>query len=61
MIGAAFQYLIMPSTARIWWRAKLLEEFLILRHQLNVLRRATPWRVALTNLDHGLFVAPYRA
>jgi hypothetical protein len=33
----------------------------ILRHQLNVLRRATPWRVALTNLDHGLFVAPYRA
>ncbi len=44
-----------------WSRGKLHHEILFLRHQLNVLRRAAPRRVALTNLDRGLFVASYRA
>jgi len=34
-----------------WSRAKLHHEILILRHQLNVLRRTSPERVALTNVD----------
>ena len=44
-----------------WSRGKLHHEILILRHQLNVRRRAAPRRVGLTNLDRGLFVASYRA
>lgn len=43
-----------------WSRAKLHHEILILRHQLNVLRRATPKRVALTNVDRLLLVWSYR-
>ena len=41
-------------------RAKLHHEILILRHQLNVLRRATPKRVALTNADRLLLTWSYR-
>jgi hypothetical protein len=37
-------------------RSRFLAEILVLRHQLNVLRRATPSRVRLTNIDRGLFV-----
>jgi hypothetical protein len=43
----------------IWWgligllrsRASLEAEFLVLRHQLNVLRRRSPKRLAFSNLD----------
>jgi len=41
-------------------RGKLRHEILIVRRQLNVLLRAAPRRVALTNLDRWLFVASYR-
>ena len=37
-------------------RAALQAEILILRHQLNVLRRKSPKRVAVGNIDRLLFV-----
>jgi transposase InsO family protein len=41
-------------------RAALQAEILVLRHQLNVLRRRSPKRVAVGNLDRLLFVGLYR-
>src|ERR1041385_190831 len=37
-------------------QAALQAEILVLRHQLNVLRRMSPERVALTNIDRLVFV-----
>jgi hypothetical protein len=36
-------------------RAALQTEVLALRHQLNVLRRRAPKRVAVSNIDRGVF------
>jgi transposase InsO family protein len=45
----------------IWWlRAALQAEILVLRHQLNVLRRKSPKRVAFGNVDRLVFTALYR-
>jgi transposase InsO family protein len=41
-------------------RAALVAEILILRHQLNVLRRKSPKRVALRSVDRLLLVGLYR-
>jgi transposase InsO family protein len=41
-------------------RASLEAEILVLRHQLNVLRRKSPKRVALSNLDRLVLVGLYR-
>ena len=41
-------------------RAALQAEILMLRHQLNVLRRKSPKRVAVGNIDRLLFVGLYR-
>jgi hypothetical protein len=41
-------------------RASLQAEILVLRHQLNVLRRKAPKRVVLRNVDHLAFVGLYR-
>ncbi len=41
-------------------RARLEAEVIILRHQLNVLRRAAPKRAKLTNLDRLILVWLYR-
>ena len=41
-------------------RARLEGENLVLRHQLNVLRRKAPKRARLTNADRLLFVCLYR-
>ena len=41
-------------------RAALEAEILVLRHQLNVLRRKSPKRVALSNIDRLVFVGLYR-
>src|SRR6516165_2461788 len=41
-------------------RAALQAEILILRHQLNVIRRRTPKRVAAGNIDRLLFVGLFR-
>src|SRR6266566_9710455 len=41
-------------------RAALEAEILLLRHQLNILRRATPKRVALGSIDRLVFVGLYR-
>jgi hypothetical protein len=43
-----------------WPRAALQAEILVLRHQLNVLRRRSPKRVALSNIDRLVFVGLYR-
>ena len=41
-------------------RAALEAEILVLRHQLNVLRRSCPKRVALNSIDRLLLVGLYR-
>ena len=41
-------------------RARLEAENVVLRHQLNVLRRGAPKRPSLTSLDHLIFVWLYR-
>jgi hypothetical protein len=41
-------------------RAALEAEILVLRHQLNVLRRKSPTRVALRSIDRLLLVGLYR-
>jgi hypothetical protein len=41
-------------------RATLKAENLVLRHQLNVLQRKFPKRVALSNIDRLLLVGLYR-
>jgi hypothetical protein len=41
-------------------RAALQAEILVLRHQLNVLRRKSPKRVALSNIDRLVFAGLYR-
>ena len=51
----------------IWWgltgllrsRASLEAEILVLRHQLNVLRRRSPKRLAFSNLDRLIFAGLY--
>ena len=42
-----------------WPRAALQAEILVLRHQLNVLRRKSPKRVAFSNIDRIVFVGLY--
>jgi hypothetical protein len=52
----------------IWWaliglfrsRAALEAEILVLRQQLNVLRRKSPKRVAFSNIDRLVFAGLYR-
>ena len=46
--------------ALFWSRAALHAEILFLRHQLNVLRRRSPKRAVLNNIDRLVFVGLYR-
>jgi hypothetical protein len=46
--------------ARFKTRARLEAEIIVLRHQLNILRRPVPKRPKLTSLDRLLFVWLYR-
>jgi hypothetical protein len=50
------------STAveQFWSRAALQAEIVVLRHQLNVLRRRSLKRTALNNIDRLVFVGLYR-
>jgi hypothetical protein len=41
-------------------RARLEAEILVLRHQLNVLRRKAPKRVAFSSIDRLVFAGLYR-
>jgi hypothetical protein len=41
-------------------RAALEAEILVLRHQLNVLRRKSPKRLAFSNVDRLVFAGLYR-
>ncbi len=52
--------LVTTLVSLFWSRAKPHHEILILRHQLNVLRRTSPKRVSLTSVDRLLFVWSYR-
>jgi transposase InsO family protein len=47
-------------TRLFWSRAALEAEILVLRHQLNILRRKSPNRVAFSNLDRLVFTGLYR-
>ena len=51
MMVTIMQLLATALRSRFWSRARLYQEILILRHQLNVLRPAAPQRVSLTNTD----------
>jgi len=52
----------------IWWalvrrfrsRAALEPENLVLRHQINVLRRTASTRPRFGNIDHSIFIGVYR-
>jgi len=52
----------------IWWvviglfrsRTSLEAEIVALRHQLNVLRRKSPKRLAFSNFDRLIFTSLYR-
>ena len=59
----------MSDLCRLMWcalvglfrsRAALQAEILVLRHQLNVLRRKSPKRVAFSNVDRLVFTGLYR-
>ena len=43
-----------------WSRARLEAEILVLRHQLNVLRRKSPKRVSFSGIDRLVFAGLYR-
>ena len=45
---------------RFWSRASLEAENLALRHQLNILRRSSPKKLALSNIDRLVFTGLYR-
>jgi hypothetical protein len=45
---------------RFWSQAALQAEILVLRHQLNVLRRRSTKRVAVSNVDRLVLVGLYR-
>ena len=47
-------------TGRVRSRAALQAEILVLRHQVNVLRRKSPKRLVFTGTDRLVFVALYR-
>jgi len=59
MIGW-LQLLLNAITVRLKSRARLEGEVLILRHQVNVLRRTVGRRPRLTAWDRLVFVALYR-
>jgi hypothetical protein len=52
--------LIWYAVAGLRSRAALQTELLVLRHQLNVLRRRAPERVAVSNIDRLVFAGLYR-
>jgi hypothetical protein len=53
--------LIWCGLTRLFWSRAVLEaEILVLRHQLNILRRKSPNRVAFTDLDRLVFTGLYR-
>ena len=41
-------------------RVRLEAEIVVLRHQLNILRRSAPQRLQLSNIDRLLLVWPHR-
>ena len=53
--------LIWSTAVMLFWsRAALQAEIVVLRHQLNVLRRGSPKRTALNNIDRLVLVGLYR-
>ena len=69
LTGAANRLILISDIGRLIWcaligpfrsRAALQAEILILRHQLNVLRRKSPKRVSFSNIDRLVFAGLYR-
>jgi hypothetical protein len=54
------RFLAYALTRRFRSRARLEAEILVLRHQLNVLRRKAPKRVPFSSIDRLVFVGLYR-
>jgi hypothetical protein len=55
-----WQIELAPVIGQFRSRAVLQAEILVLRHQLNVLRRKSPRRVSFSNIDRLVFAALYR-
>ena len=55
-----FRLLACALTRLFRSRARLEAEILVLRHQLNVLRRRSPKRVAFSSIDRLVFAGLYR-
>ena len=55
-----FRLLACALTRLFRSRARLEAEILVLRHQLNVLRRRSPKRVAFSSIDRLVFAGMYR-
>jgi hypothetical protein len=53
-----FRLLACALTRLFRSRARLEAEILVLRHQLNVLRRRSPKRVAFSSIDRLVFAGP---
>ncbi len=67
--GESAMLAIMSDLCRLFWcalvglfrsRAALAAEVLVLRHQLNVLQRRRPKRIAFSNVDRRVFTGLYR-
>src|SRR6201988_5226328 len=59
-MGDLFRLICCAMVGLFRSRAALEAEILVLRHQLNVLRRKSPRRVALRNIDRLVLVGLYR-
>src|SRR5215469_4004410 len=59
-MGDLLKLICYAVTGLLRSRAALQTEILVLRHQLNVLRRRAPKRVAVRNIDRLVFAGLYR-
>jgi hypothetical protein len=59
-MGDLFGFIWCAIAGLLRSRAALQAEILVLRHQPNVLRRKSPKRVAVGDIDRLLFVGLYR-
>ncbi len=58
-MGDLFKLICYAVTGLLRSRAALQTEILVFRHQLNVLRRRAPKRIAVSNIDRLVFAGLY--